>query len=172
MGESTLKNDKSIWVKLKRMTRLYYLRVMRTKAPPRTVAIGVACGVFGGCFPAIPPLPIQTLIALCMAFIFRGSKIPAVLATYVSNPLNWPFFWWAQYRIGEFFMPIGVNMDLAEFEMADFFTLGWRGVTILMTGGLVLAIPIGLATYFIVLPLIKRYRERKALRLLKKKTRL
>ncbi len=173
MGESTLKsNDKGLWARLKRLTRLYYLRVMRTKAPPRTVAIGVACGVFGGCFPAIPPLPIQTLIALGAAIVFRGSKIPALVATYISNPLNWPFFWWAQYKIGEFFMPLGVEMNMSDWDVADYMTIGWRGVAILMMGGLVLGLPSGIATYFITLPLIKRYRARKALRLLRKKTRL
>ena len=116
--------------------------------------------------------PIQTLIALGAAIVFRGSKIPALVATYISNPLNWPFFWWAQYKIGEFFMPLGVEMNMSDWDVADYMTIGWRGVAILMMGGLVLGLPSGIATYFITLPLIKRYRARKALRLLRKKTRL
>ncbi|WP_319779657.1 DUF2062 domain-containing protein [Maridesulfovibrio sp.] len=158
--------------KLKRLFKLYYLKVMRINASPHTIAMGIACGVFGGCFPVIPGLPLQTVIAVVMAFITRSSKIAAAIATWISNPFNWLLFYYVQFKIGTFFLPIDIAFDPAAWQVSDFMDIGWQGVTILIFGGFVLGLPLAVISYFIALYFIRRYRRRKTLRMLARRRKL
>ncbi|OEU69276.1 MAG: hypothetical protein BA863_03665 [Desulfovibrio sp. S3730MH75] len=164
--------DLSQYEKIKRLIRLYYLKVIRLNATPHQVAMGVASGVFGGCFPVIPGLPLQTVIAVIAAFVMRGSKVAAIVATWVSNPLNWLVFYYVQFKIGVFLLPIDVKFDPATWQVTDFMEIGWQGITILMFGGLVLAIPMSIISYFIALFFIRRHRRRKALRMLARRKKI
>ena len=85
-----------------RWIRYWYLRIVRIKASPHTVARGMAVGVFVGCLPVIP---FQTVIALALAVVLRCNKLAAALGTWVSNPLNVPFFYYGLYKVGIFFIP-------------------------------------------------------------------
>ncbi|SDL62696.1 hypothetical protein SAMN05660337_3431 [Maridesulfovibrio ferrireducens] len=162
----------SRYARLKRFIRLYYLKVVRLNASPHQVAMGVASGVFGGCFPVIPGLPLQTVIAVIAAFVTRSSKVAAIVATWISNPLNWLLFYYIQFKIGSFLLPIDVKFDPATWQVSDFMAIGWQGVTILMFGGFILAIPMSIASYFIALFFIRRHRKRKALRMLARRKKL
>ncbi len=163
---------RSRYQNLKRMVRLYYLKVMRLNATPHSIALGAACGVFGGCFPFIPGLPLQTVIAVLCAFITRSSKVAAIITTWVSNPFNWLFFYYVQYKIGTFFLPIEVAFDPNQWKVTDFMEIGWQGVTILVFGGVVLGIPLGVVSYFIAKYFVQRYRRRKALRILARRKKI
>ncbi|MFW5498544.1 MULTISPECIES: DUF2062 domain-containing protein [unclassified Maridesulfovibrio] len=162
----------SRWEKLKRLLKLYYLKLMRINASPHNIAMGVACGVFGGCFPVIPGLPLQTVIAVVMAFFTRSSKIAAAIATWISNPFNWLLFYYVQFKIGTFLLPIEVQFDPAKWQVSDFMEIGWQGVTILIFGGFVLGVPLAIIAYFIALYFIRRYRRRKTLRMLARRNKL
>ena len=161
-----MQNNHSWTEKLKRLFKLYYLKVMRINASPHNIAMGIACGVFGGCFPVIPGLPLQTVIAVVLAFITRSSKIAAAIATWISNPFNWLLFYYVQFKIGTFFLPINVNFDPAAWQVSDFMEIGWQGVSILIFGGVVLGLPLAVISYFIALFFVRRYRRRKTLRAL------
>jgi hypothetical protein len=57
----------------------------RTKAlngEPRYAAMGMAVGIFVS---ATPTIPFQTLIAVALAFIMRGSKAAAAVGVWLSN---------------------------------------------------------------------------------------
>jgi hypothetical protein len=69
---------------LRRRIHLTYLKLRRLRGKPKTVAKGLAIGVFAGSFPFFG---IQSLIAIFLATICRGSKVAAVAATWISNPL-------------------------------------------------------------------------------------
>ncbi|WP_027178675.1 DUF2062 domain-containing protein [Maridesulfovibrio bastinii] len=167
MSKTKIKNQS-----LKRLIRFYYLKVMRINATPHKIALGAACGVFGGCFPFIPGLPLQTVIAVICAFITRSSKIAAIIATWISNPLNWLFFYFIQYKIGTFLLPITVDFNPDQWKVSDFMAIGWKGVTILIFGGFILGIPLGIISYFAAKFFIQRYRKRKALRTLARRNKL
>ncbi|WP_320169866.1 DUF2062 domain-containing protein [Maridesulfovibrio sp.] len=152
--------------KLKRLLKLYYLKIMRINASPHYIAMGVGCGVFGGCFPVIPGLPLQTVIAVACAFITRSSKIAAAIATWISNPFNWLLFYYVQYKIGSFLLPLEVKFDPASWQVTDFMSIGWQGLAILIFGGFILGIPLGIISYFLALHFVRRHRKRKALRML------
>lgn len=160
----------SVIVRLKRLVRYNYLKVLRLRTSSHSIALGLALGAFGGCLPALPGLPLQSLVGLALAFIFRASKIAALLGTWVSNPFNWVLFYWAEYKIGSLIIPLDIKIDPLSMNIQELVSLGAKGILVLMIGGAILGIPIGLLTYAISLPLIRSYRKRRALRLLRKRT--
>ena len=60
-----------IWVKISRMSRYAYLRIVRIKAPAESIALGLAVGVFSG---AMPFLSLQMFIAVSLALLLRGRR--------------------------------------------------------------------------------------------------
>ncbi|WP_027722739.1 DUF2062 domain-containing protein [Maridesulfovibrio zosterae] len=158
--------------RVKRLLKLYYLKIMRINASPHFIAMGVACGVFGGCFPVIPGLPLQTVIAVVAAFCTRSSKIAAAIATWISNPFNWLLFYYVQFKIGTFLLPIELNFDPAKWQVSDFMQIGWQGITVLIFGGFVLGIPLAVISYFVALHFVRSYRRKKTLRMLARRKNL
>ncbi|XPV74891.1 MAG: DUF2062 domain-containing protein [Desulfovibrio sp.] len=153
------------FVRMKRAVKLMYLRVMRLNATPHSVALGVACGVFGGCLPVVPVIPLQTLVGIALAFLLGGNKVAAAISTWVSNPLNWLLFYYAQYKIGSFLLPFDLGLNLMEIEAEQLVNAGWQAVVVMMTGGIAIGIPCALLTYFPVRYMVRQYRIRKAMRL-------
>jgi len=160
----------SLLVGLKRLLRYRYLQLLRLKSSSHSLALGLALGAYVGCLPALPALPLQTLLALALACVFRVSKLAALLGTLVSNPFNWIIFYWAQYKIGTLIIPMDFRIDPLSVQINDLVSLGLKGVAVLIVGGAILGIPVGLLTYAVSLPLIRSYRKRRALRMLRKRT--
>lgn len=84
-------------MKFSRQLRYYYWRFVRLRGNPHDLALGIALGVFSGLLPVVP---FQTALALFLALVFGGSKITAALGTWISNPFNWYFLYYLDYRIG------------------------------------------------------------------------
>jgi len=162
--------------RLVRQSRLYWLKVLRIKAEPEVVARGIACGVFAAWLPVVPGVPFQILVAIVSSFILRGSKVAAFLATWISNPLNWVFFYFVTYKVGGFFSPFDhLSIRIESFDMEaikQLANVGWRGLVVMIIGGTIIGIPSGVVAYFISLPLIRGYRKRRALRQMRKTTSL
>lgn len=162
----------SVFIRIKRLVRYNYLKVLRLKTSSHSIALGLAVGVFGGCLPALPGLPLQSLVGLLLAFVFRASKIAALVGTWISNPLNWFVFYWAEYKIGSLIIPMDLKIDPLSMNIHDLVSMGMKGILVLVVGGAILGLPLGLLTYVVSLPLIRDYRRRRALRLLRKRTSL
>ncbi|MCC8193124.1 MAG: DUF2062 domain-containing protein [Deltaproteobacteria bacterium] len=149
--------------KLKRFIRYWYLRLVRIQASPHNIALGLAAGVFVG---LLPVLPFQTVIAIALAFVVRGSKIAAALGTWVSNPLNWVPVYMMFYYVGRAVVPFDVPpFNPSQLEMAEMIEMGWKFFTVMMVGGLVVATPSAVFSYFIALKGVQAYRTRRQARL-------
>lgn len=149
--------------KLKRFIRFWYLRLVRIQATPHKIAIGLAAGVFVG---LLPVLPFQTVLAIGLAFLVRGSKIAAALGTWVSNPLNWIPVYMMFYVVGKAVVPFDVPpFNPSQLEMAEMIEMGWKFFTVMMIGGLAVAIPSAVVSYFVALKGIEAYRARRKARL-------
>lgn len=153
------------WVRrIKRWVRYQYLRILRQKASPHNIALGVALGIFVGFLPIIP---FQTVVVLTLAFIFRGNKVAAAICTTISNPFNLIPFYYMLYLVGRVFVPLDVPaFDPHHLEMKELIATGWDFFAIMCVGGVVLGVPSFFLTYFATRKGVRVYRERKALRLL------
>jgi len=149
-------------LELRRYARYYYLRFIRLKGDPCVLARGVAIGTFIGITPTIP---FHTVIALGLSFILRGSKVAAVLATFlVSNPLTFFFQYYLSWQIGNWLLPgkhswedvselINLIVNGAQFKetLAALSHVGINSLIVLIGGGIVLAIPFTITFYYISL---------------------
>lgn len=152
--------------KLQRFVRYWYLRLVRIQATPHTIAIGLAAGVFVG---LLPVLPFQTIIAVALAFVVRGSKIAAALGTWVSNPLNWIPVYMMFYYVGKAVVPFDVPpFNPKHLEMAELIHVGWRLFVAMMVGGLTVATPSAVISYFVTFKAVTAYRDRRRARLARK----
>lgn len=153
-------------VGLQRFIRYWYLRLMRIQATPHNIAVGLAAGVFTG---LLPVLPFQTVLAVSLAFILRGSKIAAALGTWVSNPLNWVPFYMLFYAIGKALVPFDVPpFNPRQLEMAEMLHVGWKFFMVMMIGGFVIALPSAIASYFFSKKAVQLYQQRRAARAARK----
>lgn len=158
---------RSLARRLRRWARYQYLRVLRQKASPHNIALGVALGVFVGFLPIIP---FQTVAVLALAFLFRGNKVAAAISTVISNPFNVIPFYTLLYMVGRVFLPLEVpDFDPGRLEMRELIATGWDFFAIMCVGGVVLGVPAFFLSYFATRKGIMAYRERKALRLLRRR---
>ncbi|HCO12075.1 MAG TPA: DUF2062 domain-containing protein, partial [Desulfonauticus sp.] len=66
----------TLFYRLKRYVRYWYLRILRIRAHPHKVALGLALGVFVGFLPIVP---FQIVTAVSLAFLVKGNKLAAAL---------------------------------------------------------------------------------------------
>jgi uncharacterized protein (DUF2062 family) len=73
------------------------VRMRQLEGNPHYIALGMAVGIFVSITPIIP---LQTIVAIALAFLVRGSKSAAALGTWLSNPLTIPLVYYANYKLG------------------------------------------------------------------------
>jgi len=156
------------WTGSKRWIRLWYLRLMRQNSSPKNLAAAMALGMFIG---ALPIMPFQSVVVIALAFAFRINKLAAWLATCYSNAATMVPFYYFLYLVGKAVTPFSdVTFDPNNLAMEKLISAGWDVFLVMFAGGLAFGIPATLVTYFLSLFIIRRYRQRRALRLLRKKT--
>ncbi|GAB6110751.1 DUF2062 domain-containing protein [Desulfomicrobium salsuginis] len=162
-----------IWVKIARLSRYTYLRIVRIKAPAESIALGLALGVFAG---ALPLLSLQMAIAVALALLLRGNVIAAALGTWWSNPFNWAIVFPLFYLLGKVFVPVDVTpLSIAEFihlPLLELLQRGWQWLLITTLGGTIAGIPMSIATYFITLRAVRIFHDRRAMRKLERQRRV
>ncbi len=145
---------------VKRILRYHWLKFLRLQDDPGRLAWGVALGVFVG---VTPTIPFHTITVLTLAPLLRVSVITAVLGIQIMNPLTIPFLYLTAFKVGHFLLHQGAPLKLPEtYTVANCLDLLWRGGLALQLGGLILAIPPAIASYFLTLWIVKRYRRLKA----------
>ncbi len=153
------------WDRLKRSTRYWYLRIMRQKSSPKQLAFSLALGVFIG---AMPIIPLQSVVVVALAFLFKVPKFAAWLATCYSNAFTMAPFYYFLYLVGHFFLPIDAHFDPSKLAMVEMLEAGWQFFTIILAGGFIFGVPATILTYFVSLYAIRRFRRRRAFRMLRK----
>ncbi len=162
----------------RRITKYFYLRFIRLQGDPEFLARGTALGVFIGITPTIP---FHTVLALTISYIFRASRIAALLATVaVSNPITFFFQYYFSWRIGTWLTGSDLSWDRinavleilishAGFKagISALGSLGWSTIIALVLGGCLLAAPFALISYFFsfrFFSIIKNKREKRKLK--------
>lgn len=62
----------------------------------RSVARGIACGLFVG----VVPLPTQMVLAAMLAGMVQGNVAAAIAATWLTNPITAVPIWWLALQVG------------------------------------------------------------------------
>lgn len=143
----------------KRRSRLIYLKFLRLRGKPEVVAKGLAVGVFAGCFPF---LGLQSLIGILLATLLRGSKVAAIAATWISNPLTYVPIFVFNYKIGK--LLLGTEDTLLSLDLKSFTAFKELGSTFaitLLTGCFVVGLILAFITYFYSLAILERLRTRR-----------
>jgi uncharacterized protein (DUF2062 family) len=116
--------------------------------------MGLAVGVFTGLLPIIP---FQTVSAIGLAIILRGSKVAAAIGALVTNPLTIPPLYAAFFYIGRAITPFGSKGGLHPgWDIRELMHVGVDVVLASMAGGLVLGIICAPITYWLVKTYIGR----------------
>jgi uncharacterized protein (DUF2062 family) len=141
--------------------REFVQRVKNLEGDPHYVAMGLAIGVFVGITPTIP---FHTVIAVALAFIFRGSKAAAALGVWFSNPITAPIFYWGSYKVGLYLLGNPAPFDVKYESILELLNLGMDVTIAMIAGGIILGVLPGIASYFITRKIITTIRLRRALK--------
>ncbi|MEA2115203.1 MAG: DUF2062 domain-containing protein [Thermodesulfobacteriota bacterium] len=144
---------------LRRTIRYYYLRFIRLRGSPHSLALGAAVGA---AIAVTPTLPLHTVTIIPITLLLRVSTIAALIAgTVVSNPLTFAAQYYLSWKIGDMILPNRLTWErlqqvLAMVKEADFMEgvkilshLSVDALLVMLTGGIILAVPLGIATYFL-----------------------
>ena len=145
---------------LSRTLRYHWLKFLRLQEDPRKLAWGMALGV---CIGVTPTVPFHTVGALFLAAILGVSPVTAYLGIWVMNPLTMAPLYLAAYKVGQFLLYKGEPLAIPDtYTFQTLLQLLWRGGLALQAGGVVIALPSAILSYFLTLWAIQRYRRLKA----------
>ncbi len=90
-------------------------RVRRLPDPPHRISRGIAAGVFVS---FTPFFGLHFGLAILIAFLMRGNILAALLATFVGNPLTFPFIVEISTSLGSHMLGLPVDMHLPQIMLA------------------------------------------------------
>ncbi|MEO1749423.1 MAG: DUF2062 domain-containing protein, partial [Pseudomonadota bacterium] len=95
-----------------RSWRYVIKRVMRIRATPYAIAMGVAAGTFAS---FTPFMGFHFILSFALAWALRGSMIAAAFGTAVGNPLTFPLIWTATHQLGSLLLGMSSNESASNF---------------------------------------------------------
>ncbi len=157
-------------------------RLRRLPDSPERIARGIAAGVAVSCTPLFG---LHFISAATVAWIFRGNILASILATFFGNPVTFPIIAVSALEIGKFLLgrersikaseaisafgriwaELGNNV-LAIFTSRPFVWdnmsyFGWDVFAPYMLGGVLIGAVCGPVAFFLSLPVIRAYRNRR-----------
>jgi uncharacterized protein (DUF2062 family) len=164
--------DKKSPMNPKRSARYYYLKFMRLKGDPHSLALGTAIGIFIG---ITPTMPLHTVLIIMATVVTRSSTIAALLASFlVCNPITYVPQYYLSTVVGNVLTPYELTWTRIK-EVLDVLLqhpglsksiealagLGYEAAIVLVVGGIVLALPGAVASYFLSLRLFVKIRQKR-----------
>jgi uncharacterized protein len=148
-------------LKLKRHTRYYLLRLLRLKASPHQVALGVALGFIPNWFPTFGLGPI---LSAGIAKITKVNVFAAIIGGIIGTPL-WPALFWFNYRVGGLFQD--KPSEVEQFEEVEYIeavndTVGsiQSGSLQFLAGACINILISSMLLYVLVFMLFRKYRSK------------
>lgn len=131
-----------------RSMRYYAKRIVRLRATPHAIAVGVAAGTFAS---FTPLMGFHFILSFAIAFVARGSMIAAALGTAVGNPLTFPLIWAGALALGRWILGIEGSGDGANFGAVfaeqGFVALWEPWIKPMLVGGIPLGLIFGTIAY-------------------------
>jgi uncharacterized protein (DUF2062 family) len=145
-----------------------YFRLLNHKGSPESIGRGAAIGLMVG---MVIPFSFQMIIAFPLALLFKAAKFPALLFTWISNPLSIPVIYPIQCYVGSYLIGRPLSYESIKTTLAvlietpsisNFF--GFSGDLILsfFAGGALFGTIIALIGYFLTIQSIRKHRIKKA----------
>ena len=132
--------------RLKSLRRSFIASVKNMDGDPHYLATGMAVGVFIGCTPTIP---LQTILAIALAFILNGSKPAAVVGIWVCNPITLPLFYFGGFKLGSLILGRPIPFDLEVESISTLIHMGFDVTLALIIGGVFIGILPAAGAYLI-----------------------
>ncbi len=142
---------------LRRTVRYYYLRFIRLQGSPRSLALGTA---IGAAIAVTPTMPLHTIAIVLVTLLLRVNTLAALIAgAVVSNPLTFAAQYYFSWKIGNLIFPGRLTWSriqhilqtIEDSGLVDGLKilshLGLDAILVMMTGGLILALPLGIISY-------------------------
>ncbi len=157
---------------LSRLKKYYYLRFLRIKGDPLSIAWGCFIGALIG---TLPVMPFHTVSIIAICFLTRTSIMAGLFASLViSNPLTYIPIYYFSMIIGNIITPYTVSWDtinsiLSILLSGDGFKesvallchQGTEIIIVMLVGGTVLAIPTAVIWYYFSLRITLKFREKR-----------
>jgi uncharacterized protein (DUF2062 family) len=153
----------SLWPSIgwRRATIYVWRRVWRLTGTPHMISLGVAAGVF---MSFTPFLGFHIVVAMLIAWVFRGNLVAAASGTLIGNPITYPPIWLATYDLGNWMLGVHArpDIDLTSTLMGPKAFDMILPVLLPMAAG---SVPLGLAaalvSYFVVKSAVAAYQLRR-----------
>ncbi len=160
-----------------RLVRYYYLKFLRLQGDPKSIARGVAIGIFIGITPTIP---LHTVLILAFCLLFRASKVAGILSSIiVSNPLTFFIQYYLSWLVGTALFPGllswqrlqevmqvlssgGSGFGAFKSSLSAISSLGFDAITVLVVGGSLLALPFTALSYYYSLKFFNSLRNKRS----------
>lgn len=169
----------------------YYVmhRLKRLPDPPHRIARGVAAGVFV-CF--TPFFGMHFVLATAISLAFQGNIVAALLATFVGNPVTFPFIVAISMELGNWMLGIENPVHLPEIFEAfrQAFSQLWANLVAIFTpdvaqwdqldhfmarvfwpylvGGILPGLICGMVAYYLTAPAVTAYQKARIKRMKKR----
>ncbi len=128
----------------------------------------------GASIAVTPTLPLHTVCIIGVTLLLRVNTLAALMAgTIISNPLTFAAQYYLAWKIGSILLPGRLDWDqlyevlllIRQSSLLEgvqiMAQLGGDAMLVLQTGGLVLAIPLGIITYLITIRFFARLQKKK-----------
>lgn len=157
---------------LTRTGKYYFLKLLRLRGTPHSIALGAAIGIFIGITPTIP---FHTIAILALTLLTRTSFLAGFIASVlVCNPLTYVPQYFLSLLIGNILTPYHLSWEriklVLDILLSDatiqerinaLVSLGYEAAMVMMIGGTVLALPFAVASYYIFHYLVVSFRKKR-----------
>ncbi len=155
-----------------RFAKYIMIRFNRLRGDPYSLARGVSLGIFLG---VLPLMPIQTIILIPLTLFLRINTFAALIpAIAISNPLTILLQYYYCWTIGNMILPGRISWEQIRAIVAEItegnliegistlFNLGFSTISVLLVGGVIIAIPVAIIGYFTSLYFFITIRKKRA----------
>ena len=174
----------TFWERLKTFLRTFYnfrlycryifFKLSRSGDSDHRIACGLASGI---AISLTPFVGFHFVLSMIIAKIFRGSPIAAAIGTAFGNPITFPFIWVTIYKTGLYMMP-SFSEGSTHLQLWEFFTEMKHCILELdaqrfvdsiypvffpmLIGSIPYYIIFFFGSYFLIIGLLKEYRQAKS----------
>ncbi len=142
-----------------RTGKYYYLRFIRLRGSPHSLALGSAIGVFIGITPTIP---FHTIAIFILSVFTRSSFIAGLIASWVvCNPLTYIPQYYFSLLLGNLATPYELNWAQVQavldtvlsdvsftLKMQALMGVSYEALVVMLVGGALLALPFTVISYY------------------------